>query len=82
MLTRDPEIKINVYNTYTPPGRRVACVTTVVGSIPTRKSTQHVISPEFGGKWGTECLNTRFLQPTLPTAMGGIEREAKFLQYL
>ena len=26
--------------------------------------TQHARSPEFGGKWGTECLNTRFPLPT------------------
>ena len=26
-------------------------------------ATQHAISPELGGKWGTECLNTRFLLP-------------------
>ena len=31
-------------------------------------ATQHAMSPEFGGKWGTECLNTRFLQPTLVCA--------------
>ena len=30
--------------------------------------TQHVI-PEFGGQWGTECLNTRFLLPTLLCAV-------------
>ena len=23
-------------------------------------ATQHAMSPEFGGKWGTKCLNTRF----------------------
>ena len=23
-------------------------------------ATQHAMSPEIGGKWGTECLNTRF----------------------
>ena len=23
-------------------------------------ATQHVMPPEFGRKWGTECLNTRF----------------------
>ena len=27
--------------------------------------TQHAIPPEFGRKWGTECLNTRFPLPTL-----------------
>ena len=27
-------------------------------------STQHAVS-EIGGKWGTECLNTRFPLPTL-----------------
>ena len=28
-------------------------------------ATQHTIPPEFGRKWGTECLNTRFPLPTL-----------------
>ena len=28
-------------------------------------ATQHVIPPEFGRKWGTECLNTKFPLPTL-----------------
>ena len=28
-------------------------------------ATQHAIPPEFGRKWGTECLNTRFPLPTL-----------------
>ena len=28
-------------------------------------ATQHTMSPEFGRKWGTECLNTRFPLPTL-----------------
>ena len=23
-------------------------------------ATQHAMPPEFGGKWGTECLNSRF----------------------
>ena len=27
--------------------------------------TQHAMPPEFGTKWGTECLNTRFHLPTL-----------------
>ena len=27
--------------------------------------TQHSMLPEFGGKWITECLNTRFPLPTL-----------------
>ena len=27
--------------------------------------TQHVKPPEFGRKWGTECLNIRFPLPTL-----------------
>ena len=26
---------------------------------------QHAMPPEFGRKWGTECLNTRFPLPTL-----------------
>ena len=28
-------------------------------------TTHHAIPPEFGRKWGTECLNTRFPLPTL-----------------
>ena len=28
-------------------------------------ATLHAMFPEIGGKWGTECLNTRFLLPTL-----------------
>ena len=28
-------------------------------------ATQHAMPPEFGRKWGTEWLNTRFLLPTL-----------------
>ena len=28
-------------------------------------STQHAMPPEFSGKWGTECINTRFPLPTL-----------------
>ena len=34
-----------------------------MGSIP--KRAQHTTPPEFGGKWGTECLNTRLPLPTL-----------------
>ena len=28
-------------------------------------ATQHTMPPEIGGKWGTECLNTKFPLPTL-----------------
>ena len=28
-------------------------------------ATQHAMPPEFGRKWGTECLNTRSPLPTL-----------------
>ena len=28
-------------------------------------ATQHAMPPDLGGKWGTECLNTRFPLPTL-----------------
>ena len=28
-------------------------------------STQHAMPPEIGGKWGTECLITRFPLPAL-----------------
>ena len=32
-------------------------------------ATQHAMPSEFGRKWGTECLNTRFPLPT-PTVCG------------
>ena len=38
--------------------------------------TQHAMPPEFGGKWGGECLNTRF---RLPTLLCGIQCEADFI---
>ena len=28
----------------------------------------YAMPPKLGGKWGTECLNTRFPLPTLPCA--------------
>ena len=28
-------------------------------------ATQHATPPEFGGKWGTKCISTRCLLPTL-----------------
>ena len=28
-------------------------------------ATQHAMPPEFGRKWGTECLNARFPLPSL-----------------
>ena len=31
-------------------------------------ATQHAMPPEFGRKWGTECLNARFPLPTLQCA--------------
>ena len=46
-------------------------VTVNVGSIPTRGneifniSHQLTRSPEFRGKWGAECLNSRLSLPTL-----------------
>ena len=43
-------------------------------------ATQHAMSPEFVGKWGTEWLNTRFPLPTLLCA--GSVCEAKNFIYL
>ena len=37
---------------------------------------QHAMPPELGGKWGTECLNTRFL---LPILLRAIQREADLI---
>ena len=28
-------------------------------------AAQHAMPPEFGKKWGTECVNTRFPLPTV-----------------
>ena len=40
----------------------------VISKIPALSSTQHAMPPEFGGKWGTECVNTGFPLPTLQCA--------------
>ena len=37
-------------------------------------ATQHAMPPELGGKWGTECLNTRFPLPAFP--LSACQREA------
>ena len=34
-------------------------------SVALSSATQHAMPSEFGRKWGTECLNTRFSLPTL-----------------
>ena len=34
-------------------------------SVALSSATQHAISADFSGKWGMECLNTRFPLPTL-----------------
>ena len=40
-------------------------------------ATQHAMPLELGGKWGLECLNTRFPVPTL--LLCGIQRQADFI---
>ena len=42
-------------------------------------ATQHAMPPEFGRKWETECLNTRF---PLPTYVCGIQRDLIINKYL
>ena len=42
-------------------------------------ATQHTMPPEFGRKWGTECLNTRFPLPTLLCA--GYSMKLIFFKY-
>ena len=37
-------------------------------SVSLSSTTQHVMPPELGGEWGTECLNIRFPLPTLMCA--------------
>ena len=44
-------------------------------------ATHHAMPPEFGRKWGTECLNTRFPLPTLLCA-GNSVRLIFFLKYM
>ena len=41
-------------------------------------ATQHAMPLEFGGKWGMECLNTRFPLLAAAAAVCGIQREAVF----
>ena len=40
-------------------------------------ATQHTMPLEFSGKWGMECLNTRFPLPIVPVY--GIQREADYI---
>ena len=40
-------------------------------------ATQHAMPPEFGRKWGTECLNTRFPLPTLLCAGYSVKLKKK-----
>ena len=40
-------------------------------------ATQNVMPPELGGKWGTECLNTKFPLPTLLYAGYSVQLEKK-----
>ena len=40
-------------------------------------ATQHAMSPEIGGKWGTECLNPTFPLPTLLYAGYSVKLEKK-----
>ena len=47
-----------------------------VKSTALSSATQHAMPPEFGRKWGTECLNTRF-----PAAVCGIQREADLIYF-
>ena len=47
----------------------------VARGVTVNSATQHAMPPEFGRKWGTECLNTRF---PLPTLLYGRQREADF----
>ena len=52
--------------------------------VPRQRATlssviQHAIPPKFGGKWGTECFNTRFPMPTLLCAG---QREADLFDFL
>ena len=37
-------------------------------------ATQHAMPPEFGRKWETECLNTRFPLPTLLCARYSVKQ--------
>ena len=41
-------------------------------------ATQHAMPPEIGGKWGTECLNTKFPLPTLLCAGYSVKLKKKY----
>ena len=43
-------------------------------------ATQHAMPPEFGGKWGTECFNTRFPVPNLLCAGYSVKQEKKYIK--
>ena len=42
-------------------------------------ATQHTMLPEFGGKWGMECFNTRFPLPILLCAGYSVKQIFKIL---
>ena len=42
-------------------------------------ANKHAMPQVFGGKWGTECFNTKFPLPTLLCAVGNIHHEADYL---
>ena len=45
-------------------------------------ATHHAMPPEFGGKWGTECLNTTFPLPTLLCAGYNVKLILKYFIFL
>ena len=42
-------------------------------------ATQHEMPSENGGKWGTECLNTRFPLPTLLCTGYSVKLKKKYI---
>ena len=45
-------------------------------------ATLHAMSPEFGGRWGAECLNTRFPLPTLLYARYSVKLKINVYIYI
>ena len=44
-------------------------------------ATQHTLPTEFGGKWGTECLNTRLPLPTMLCAGYSVKLKKNYISH-
>ena len=63
------DLLLNINHHYTPlQSFKITIMLTTRLKAALSSATQHTMPPEFGRKWGTECLNTRFPLPTLVCA--------------